>query len=60
MGIFADAMQVGLVLAFQKLLPSAKKINIMANLKNIFSKKNLVEFRNPPPRSCSCRSWSRR
>ncbi|MFY4258015.1 type III secretion system export apparatus subunit SctU [Achromobacter xylosoxidans] len=43
-GIFADAMQVGLVLAFQKLLPSAKKINIMANLKNIFSKKNLVEF----------------
>ena len=44
MGIFADAMQVGLVLAFQKLLPSAKKINIMANLKNIFSKKNLVEF----------------
>ncbi len=43
-GIFADAIQVGLVLAFPKLLPSAKKLNVMANLKNIFSKKNLVEF----------------
>lgn len=44
LGIFADAMQVGLVLAFEKLKPSAKKLNVLANLKNIFSKKNLVEF----------------
>lgn len=44
LGIFADAMQVGLVLAFEKLKPSAKKLNVIANLKNIFSKKNLVEF----------------
>lgn len=44
MGIFAEAMQVGLVLAFPKLLPSAKKLNVISNLKNIFTKKNLVEF----------------
>ena len=44
MGIFTDALQVGLVLAFEKLKPSGKKLNPMSNLKNIFSKKNLVEF----------------
>ncbi|MDH5857344.1 EscU/YscU/HrcU family type III secretion system export apparatus switch protein [Lampropedia aestuarii] len=44
LGILADAMQVGLVLAFEKLKPSAKKLNVISNLKNIFSKKNLVEF----------------
>lgn len=44
LGIFADAMQVGLVLAFEKLKPSAKKLNVLSNLKNVFSKKNLVEF----------------
>ncbi|MFY0478467.1 type III secretion system export apparatus subunit SctU [Achromobacter marplatensis] len=43
-GIFAEVLQVGLVLAFKKLLPSAKKLNVISNLKNIFSKKNLVEF----------------
>ena len=32
------------VLAFEKLKPSAKKLDIMSNLKNIFSKKNLVEL----------------
>lgn len=44
LGIFTDALQVGLVLAFEKLKPSGKKLNAIANLKNIFSKKNLVEF----------------
>ncbi|MET4580110.1 type III secretion system export apparatus subunit SctU [Ottowia thiooxydans] len=44
LGIFSDALQVGLVLAFEKLKPSGKKLNAIANLKNIFSKKNLVEF----------------
>lgn len=43
-GIFADAMQVGLILAFEKLKPSGKKLNVLSNAKNIFSKKNLVEF----------------
>jgi len=43
-GIFADAMQVGLLFAFEKLKPSGKKLNVLANAKNMFSKKNLVEF----------------
>jgi type III secretion protein U len=43
-GVFADALQVGVLFAFEKLKPSAKKINVLANLKNIFSKKNLMEF----------------
>lgn len=44
LGIFSDALQVGLVLAFEKLKPSGKKLNAITNLKNIFSKKNFVEF----------------
>jgi type III secretion protein U len=43
-GIFADALQVGVLFAFEKLKPSAKKLNVLSNFKNIFSKKNLVEF----------------
>ena len=43
-GLFADAMQVGILFAFDKLKPSAKKLNALANLKNIFSKKNFMEF----------------
>lgn len=43
-GIFADAMQVGLLFAFEKLKPSGKKLNVLANAKNMFSKKNLMEF----------------
>ncbi len=43
-GIFADAMQVGILFAFEKLKPSGKKLNILSNAKNIVSKKNLVEF----------------
>ncbi len=44
LGIFADAMQVGLLFAFEKLKPSGKKLNVLANAKNMFSKKNLMEF----------------
>lgn len=43
-GMFSEFLQVGFVLAFQKLKPSAKKLNVISNLKNIFSKKNLFEF----------------
>jgi len=43
-GMFAEFLQVGIVLAFEKLKPSAKKLNVLDNLKNIFSKKNLVEL----------------
>ena len=43
-GIFADTMQVGVLFAFEKLKPSAKKLNPITNVKNIFSVKNFVEF----------------
>lgn len=43
-GIFADALQVGIFFAFEAIKPSAKKLNVVQNAKNIFSKKNLVEF----------------
>jgi type III secretion protein U len=43
-GMLADALQVGIIFAFEKLKPSGKKLNILSNAKNIFSKKNLVEF----------------
>lgn len=42
-GMFGEFLQVGIVLAFKKLIPSGKKLNPATNLKNIFSKKNLVE-----------------
>lgn len=43
-GAFAEFLQVGVVIAFEKLKPSGKKLNVVTNLKNVFSKKNLVEF----------------
>lgn len=43
-GLFGDFLQVGFVLAFEKLKPSGKKLNVISNVKNVFSKKNLVEF----------------
>jgi len=42
-GMFGEFLQVGIVLAFEKLKPSGKKLNVLTNLKNTFSKKNLVE-----------------
>lgn len=44
LGMFADALQVGVLFAFEKLKPSGKKLNMLSNAKNIFSKKNFVEF----------------
>mgnify|MGYP006274913271 CR=1 FL=1 len=43
-GIFIEALQTGLNISFKALMPSAKKLNIVSNLQNIFSKNNLVEF----------------
>jgi len=43
-GIFAEAIQVGVLLSFESIKPSAKKLNVAANAKNMVSKKNLVEF----------------
>lgn len=44
LGIFVEAMQTGMLISFKSLMPSAKKLNVAANAKNMFSKKNLVEF----------------
>jgi type III secretion protein U len=43
-GVFAEALQVGVLFAFEALKPSAKKLNPIDNAKNMFSKKSLVEF----------------
>lgn len=42
-GMLSEFLQVGVVVAFEKIKPSGKKLNILANLKNTFSKKNLME-----------------
>jgi type III secretion protein U len=44
LGIFVEAVQTGLLISFKAAMPSGKKLNVAANLKNIFSKKNFVEF----------------
>ncbi len=43
-GIFAETIQTGILFAFEALKPSAKKLNMIENAKNMFSKKSLVEF----------------
>jgi type III secretion protein U len=43
-GIFAETLQTGIVFAFKALKPSGKKLNVGANLKNMVSSKNIVEF----------------
>lgn len=44
LGVFAEMVQTGVLFAFESLKPSAKKLNIAANAKNMFSAKNMVEF----------------
>lgn len=44
LGIFCEAVQTGLNISFEALKPSAKKIDPVANAKNMVSAKNLVEF----------------
>jgi type III secretion protein U len=44
MAIAAEALQVGFYLAFEAAKPSMKKLNIIENAKNVFSKKNLIDF----------------
>jgi type III secretion protein U len=43
-GIFAEVIQTGFMLSFKAAMPSAKKLDIISNAANMFSKKNLVEF----------------
>jgi type III secretion protein U len=44
LGIFSEMLQTGIVLAFKALKPSAKKLNMIENLKQWFSMKNMVEM----------------
>ena len=44
LGVFAELLQTGVLFAFKALKPSAKKINPLGNLKQMFSMKNLLEF----------------
>lgn len=43
-GIFAETVQTGILFAFKALIPKADKLNPVANLKQMFSAKNFVEF----------------
>lgn len=44
LGIFTEAVQTGMLISFEALMPSGKKLDVVANVKNIFSMKNLVEL----------------
>jgi type III secretion protein U len=43
-GIFAEVIQTGFLISFKAIMPSAKKLDVISNAKNMVSKKNLVEF----------------
>jgi type III secretion protein U len=43
-GIFSETLQTGLLFAFEAIKPSAKKLNVLENAKNMLSKKSLVEL----------------
>ncbi|WP_158219391.1 MULTISPECIES: type III secretion system export apparatus subunit SctU [unclassified Achromobacter] len=42
-GFMADVLQVGFLVAFEKVKPSGKKLNVVENAKNLVSARNLVE-----------------
>ncbi len=44
LGLFIELVQTGMLFAFKAMMPSAKKLNVISNVKNIFSVKNLMEF----------------
>jgi type III secretion protein U len=44
LGLFIEMLQSGMLFSFKALMPSAKKLNVLANIKNVVSVKNLVEF----------------
>lgn len=43
-GVFAETVQTGIMFAFKALEPSAKKLDMITNAKNMVSAKNMVEF----------------
>lgn len=44
LGLFVEMAQTGMLFSFKALKPSGKKLNAIANLKNIFAIKNIVEL----------------
>jgi type III secretion protein U len=44
LGLFIELLQTGMLFSFKALMPSAKKLNIMSNIKNVVAIKNLMEF----------------
>ena len=44
LGLFVELLQTGMLFSVKAMMPSAKKLNVVANVKNIFAVKNLVEF----------------
>lgn len=44
LGLFIELVQTGILFSFKSLMPSAKKLNVISNVKNTVSIKNLVEF----------------
>ena len=44
LGLFVELLQTGMLFSVKAMMPSAKKLNVMTNVKNIVGVKNLVEF----------------
>lgn len=44
LGLFVEMAQSGMLMSFKAMKPSAKKLNVITNVKNIVGVKNLVEF----------------
>ena len=44
LGMFIELLQTGMLFSFKAMMPSAKKLNIMTNIKNVVAVKNLMEF----------------
>ncbi len=44
LGLFVELLQTGMLVSVKAAMPSGKKLNVINNVKNIFGKKNLVEF----------------
>lgn len=44
LGLFIELVQTGMLMSIKAMMPSAKKLNVVGNIKNIFAMKNLMEF----------------
>lgn len=44
LGLIVELLQTGMLISFKALVPSGKKLDVVGNVKNIFSAKNLFEF----------------